>query len=248
MKRTSLFTGIRKLYMVLAMALVLAMAVPAAVTLPGNATVEAASRKSHVRISKSKVTLKIGKSYRLKVSGTKAKVRWISKNKKVATVSSKGVIKARKAGKAVIIARVGKKNLKCVVTVPKNGVNLQKTVSYRGICVTAKVQNRHLTLTIRNNTGNAIKTGLPGNDFYLRVNTSKGVRNISEDVLQSLWNTNNVNYQIIPAGSSFTYTMSNFNLNPKSITLMNIYPLNGSLPVFDWGSFSYISYNITIKF
>ena len=49
-----------------------------------------------------KVTLTVGKTYQLKVTGTKKKIKWHTSNKKIATVSSKGKIKAKKAGKAAI--------------------------------------------------------------------------------------------------------------------------------------------------
>jgi hypothetical protein len=45
------------------------------------------------------------------------KVTYTSSNKKVATVSSKGVITAKKAGKATIRVTSGSKSVKCVVTV-----------------------------------------------------------------------------------------------------------------------------------
>ena len=64
-----------------------------------------------------KVTLTVGKTYQLKVTGTKKKIKWNTSNKKVATVSSKGKIKAKKAGKAKIYAKIGKKKLICYLTV-----------------------------------------------------------------------------------------------------------------------------------
>lgn len=70
-----------------------------------------------VKINKKSISIKVGKTYKLKVKGTKKKVKWSSSNKKVATVSSKGVVKGKKAGKATITAKVGKKKYKCKVTV-----------------------------------------------------------------------------------------------------------------------------------
>ena len=60
-----------------------------------------------------------GSSYRLKIKGTKAKVKWSSNNKKVATVSSKGVVKGKSIGVAVITAKVKKKKYRCTITVRK---------------------------------------------------------------------------------------------------------------------------------
>lgn len=54
-----------------------------------------------VRISKTSMTMEIGKSKILKVIGTKKKVKWSSSNKSVATVSSNGKVKAKKAGRAM---------------------------------------------------------------------------------------------------------------------------------------------------
>ena len=50
---------------------------------------------------------------------SKDKVVYKSSNKKVATVSKNGVIKAKKAGKATITVKSGKKTVKIRVTVKK---------------------------------------------------------------------------------------------------------------------------------
>lgn len=81
-----------------------------------NEVVQAAN----VKLSKSSLTLDVGKSATLKVTGTKSKVKWSSSNKKIATVTSKGKITAKMAGSTTISAKVGKKTLKCKVTVKEN--------------------------------------------------------------------------------------------------------------------------------
>lgn len=68
-------------------------------------------------LSRKAGTLYVGQSMRLSVSGNASKVKWSSSNKKVVTVSAAGVVKAKGKGKAVITARVGKRKLKCKVTV-----------------------------------------------------------------------------------------------------------------------------------
>lgn len=70
----------------------------------------------NIKISAKKLTIKKGKSAKLKIKGTTAKVTWKSGNKKVATVN-KGTVKALKAGKTKITAKVAGKVLKCSVTV-----------------------------------------------------------------------------------------------------------------------------------
>lgn len=81
-----------------------------------------ASAASKPKLNKTKLTLKQGDKKKLKVkkSGGK-KIKWNSKKKRIATVSKKGLVKAKKAGKTTITAKVGKKTLRCKVTVvPRN--------------------------------------------------------------------------------------------------------------------------------
>ncbi|MCC8045773.1 MAG: Ig-like domain-containing protein [Clostridiales bacterium] len=70
-------------------------------------------------ISAKTVSLTVGKTKKLKISGTTETVTWKSSNKKVATVSKSGKITAKKAGTATITATVLGKKYKCVVTVSK---------------------------------------------------------------------------------------------------------------------------------
>ena len=75
------------------------------------------SEAAGIRLDKTKLTLTVGNSATLKVKGTKAKATWKTSDKKVATVTQKGKVTAKKAGKSVITAKVAKKSLKCSVTV-----------------------------------------------------------------------------------------------------------------------------------
>ena len=70
---------------------------------------------------KSAIKLKKGKTYKLKPKKVPAncdyKISYNSSNKKVATVTSKGVITARKKGSTTITIKSGKISVKCKVTV-----------------------------------------------------------------------------------------------------------------------------------
>ena len=70
---------------------------------------------------KNKLTLKKGKSFKIPKDvvpvSVPDKVKFKTSDKKVATVSAAGVVKAKKKGKATITATIGKKAFKCVVTV-----------------------------------------------------------------------------------------------------------------------------------
>ena len=74
-----------------------------------------ASKK--VKLNKTKLVLKEGKTYVLKLKNNKKKVKWSSSKKAVATVNAKGKVKAKKAGSAKITAKVKKKKYICKVTV-----------------------------------------------------------------------------------------------------------------------------------
>ncbi len=72
---------------------------------------------NQVKLNKTKVTLCKGETLQLKVQNSKKNISWKTSNKKVATVSQSGKVKGQKKGTAVITATVGKKNLKCKITV-----------------------------------------------------------------------------------------------------------------------------------
>ena len=105
-----------------------------AVTLMGTAASVQADAKTKVKVSKvtvksnygTSVHVAVGKKVKLtttvKVKPNKAankKVTYKSSNTKVATVSSKGKITAKKAGKATITVKAGNKVKKITVTVKK---------------------------------------------------------------------------------------------------------------------------------
>lgn len=72
------------------------------------------------KLSKSKLSLKVGKTYTLRLKNVKSKkVKWSSSKKSVATVSRKGKIRAKKKGKCKIIAKYNAKKYICRLTVTK---------------------------------------------------------------------------------------------------------------------------------
>ena len=82
---------------------------------------KAAVATKSIKLDKKKVTLAKGKSVKLVASllpiTTKDKVKFTTSNSKVATVSSKGIIKAKKKGTATITVYAGKKKATFKVTV-----------------------------------------------------------------------------------------------------------------------------------
>ena len=86
--------------------------------------VYAASKK--IRLSKTKKTLYTGKKFTLTIKGTKKKVRWYVSGKKLVKLKTKGTKKhkvvvtaKKKKGTCYVVAKVGKKKLRCKITVKK---------------------------------------------------------------------------------------------------------------------------------
>ena len=82
-------------------------------------TVKKTTKK--IKLNRKKLTLKKGKTFKLKVTLTpkdsKDKIVYRTSNKKIATVSKTGKIKAKKKGKVKIIVISGKKKAVCTVKV-----------------------------------------------------------------------------------------------------------------------------------
>ena len=130
-------------------------AVPAVdyyVSTPTAVTASAASKKT--ALNKSKVTVTTGDSYILKLLSSKKKaitknVKWSTSNKKIATVSSKGVVKAVKKGTATITAKYKGKKYTCKVTVKNPSLSATKKTLNVG---------KSFTLSLKNASGKKIST------------------------------------------------------------------------------------------
>lgn len=107
---------LKRTFKVIVLTVILSVFVPS--VLPA-AELPAAQAATTVKINKSKLSLTAGKTYTLKITGTKKQVTWSSSNKKAATVSKTGKVTAVKAGKATITAKAGGKKYTCKVTVVK---------------------------------------------------------------------------------------------------------------------------------
>ncbi len=92
------------------------------------------SSQAAAKLSATKIYLIKGQKKTLKVRGTTKKVKWVTRHKSIATVSSKGVVTAKKVGTTVVAAKVGGKKLRCTVVVqnPKiSNTSLQLKVKGR---------------------------------------------------------------------------------------------------------------------
>ena len=84
--------------------------------------------KKKVKLSKKSVTITVGKTVKVKLKNNKKKVKWTvtsgKKNVKLSKKKKTGVtIHGKKAGKAKVQAKVGKKKFVCKVTVKNADTN-----------------------------------------------------------------------------------------------------------------------------
>lgn len=90
-------------------------------------------------LSKTSANLLLGKKLRLSVNGGTGNVKWTSSNKKVATVTSKGVVKTKKSGKTTITAVKNGYKLTCTVRVYDLSLNKTKVILEAGKKTTLQV-------------------------------------------------------------------------------------------------------------
>ena len=91
----------------------------AALVVTSTSSVMLAEAAKAPKLNKKTITLRAGAKKKLKVKNLKKKqkVKWKSSKKKIATVSKKGLVRAKKIGITKIVAKVGKKKLVCHVRV-----------------------------------------------------------------------------------------------------------------------------------
>lgn len=100
--------------------------------------------KSIKKLTKKTISVTVGKTVNLKskvkVKPAKAKLKWSTSKKSIATVTSKGVVKGKKAGTAKITVKSGKKSAKFTVKVKKApvkvGVSKVEVLSSKTVRVT----------------------------------------------------------------------------------------------------------------
>lgn len=92
--------------LLLILVLSLSLTSPAVIPAMGTTTVSATTVRKP-SLSNSKLTIYTGKSVLLKVNGTSGKVKWISQNKRIVTVDSKGKVTARVSERPSFLPKPG---------------------------------------------------------------------------------------------------------------------------------------------
>lgn len=83
-----------------------------------------------IKINKTSLVLQKKKKATFKVKNYPYQVNWQSSNKKVATISTSGVVKGKKVGNALIYARIGNESVGCVVSVVGKKVKIAVKKAY----------------------------------------------------------------------------------------------------------------------
>ena len=138
-----------------------------------------AQAATKMKINKTKTTIYVGDSTSLKVTGTNKKIKWTSSNKKVATVTAKGKVTAKKAGKTVITAKVAGKTFKCTIVVKKPCLtasvkgNTYKIVLYGGK-IKKYTSNKKITIKKINDKTLKVTVKKKIGIVKIKVNTTNG--------------------------------------------------------------------------
>ena len=79
------------------------------------------------KLNKTSITLKVGQTYQLKLSGTNQKSTWKSSNSKIVTVNKAGKLQAKSAGNATVTAQVNGICFVCKVKIQKKAAPAKPT-------------------------------------------------------------------------------------------------------------------------
>ncbi len=138
------------------------------------------SKAAKMKLNKSSVTVAVGKKVSLKVKGTTKKVSWTTSKKAIASVSKKGVVTGKKAGKATITAKVGAKKFRCKVTVKKS--SKVKTLSNTQLAANCSFHvtkyKKGVLLSVKNNNSQSIDLTLV--DYTLKTSNGAEVKTGAE--------------------------------------------------------------------
>lgn len=146
-----------------------------------------------VTLNADKIDLFIGQSFTLKISGTKNEITWKSSNPKVATVSSKGKVKAINEGKTTITASYEDSKyvytLKCKITVLPLWMT-EKELEEKGLFF-AKISDSVIHIT-----GQTQKDSLTGNSesYLLEIPDNLLIDTIYGDELRFKWTGSEILY------------------------------------------------------
>lgn len=178
--------------------------------------------KASATISNTKATITAGFTKTLKVTGGTV-VSWTSSKKSVATVSSKGVVTGKKAGKATITAKTKDgQTLKCVVTVKSNVYSKTK---YTNSSAPMGDCTMYVYKASYDKNGNLVMKARFINNYYYRVSSLKNIKVTMKTASGKKIGTYSLSSKSVSVSSGsykdFTFTIKKSKLNVKKADLRN---------------------------
>lgn len=154
-------------------------------------------------------------------------VTWKSSNTSVATVTSKGIVTAKKAGKATITAteKGGSKKATCAVTV--SGIKVDK--ANKSVSVTATVNNtetKSMHYVVTKNAGAS-----KGNPYFVTDATPAELNVALDKISAKAWNTNSnfkTDAKVAQAGNKTIDELAQSGIGNKNYTKFDINIQNGN--------------------
>lgn len=145
-----------------------------------------------------------GNSLTLKVKNNKKKVSWSSSNKKVVTVSSKGVVKAIGKGNANVTAKISGKKYVCKIKVETPSISVKSLSLYK---------NKTAKLTVKGNSQKVKWSS--SNTKIAKVSTNGVVTGVKAGKAVITASVSNKKYK-----STITVKNPNLQLNVTSVSII----------------------------
>lgn len=142
------------------------------------------SAKAKPKMSKTSITITVGKTYKLKLKNNKKKVKWSSKSKNIATVTSKGIVKGKKKGTTYIYAKVGKKKYKCKAKIEQPSLSSSNVKVAIGKTYTLKLNGTSRKKTYSSNNKSVATVNSSGFISGKKTGTAKITVKISDKSYQ----------------------------------------------------------------
>ena len=153
------------------------------------------------KLNKTSITLKVGQTYQLKLSGTNQKITWKSSNSKIVTVNKTGKLFAKSAGNATITAQVNGIRFVCKVKIQKKAAPAKPTPTVApkpGI----KLKNHILSKGKKASDG-SVKIELNTHDESKKIDMDLGGLGSSSSMQVSVDEYRSITY--IPKNNSFKF-------------------------------------------
>ncbi len=187
-------------FMMVSLALLTAPVISGDYDTPFTVTAQAAKKKAPA-ISAKKKTVYYKSTATLKIKNYKGKVKWTTSNKKIAKVSSKGVVTGVAPGKCTVTATAGKKKYKCTVTVKDRNVTASASFKVTGGGYFVKGEST-ATVTVKPKKYNAYKATVTVENAAGDTVYKKTLKKLTKNKKYTFtWNGKNTKGKYVSTGS-----------------------------------------------